>query len=101
MTHPEELLQSRVLHIRSTIAKDHLGGQREGVPADVAEKIIGAIQQAGQKKLVLEILIGKVGDGSLDVEDIMNHLADHSPGIAVFLVPIWLIEAALLSLLDI
>lgn len=49
------------------------------------DKVVWSLEEAEEHVLVLEVLVGYVGDSSLYVERVVHHLMDKSPHWPVFL----------------
>ena len=75
----KKLLQPWVVDGGGPESEDHLSRQGVGIPAQVIDKVIGAIQKPNEHLLILEILIRYIRSSSSDVEDVVYHLPDHSP----------------------
>jgi hypothetical protein len=85
-------MESRILHVRASEAKDELGGEGEGEATDVGEEVLWIIDQRVEQDLVLQVLVRDVGDGCFDVENAVDGTVYCSPGVAVFLLLMSLCE---------
>lgn len=81
----EELLQLWVLDTCCAEAEDHLGRQRVGITSDVIDEHMRLIQKFHEHGFVLQVLLRDMGSRRLDVQVVVNNIADHPPFFAVLL----------------
>lgn len=85
LRHLKQLPKFRIMIVSAAIPIYHLRRKRVGESPYVVEKVRGCFQEIMQKKLVFEVLVGDVGDGRLDVQNVVHHAMNHTPLVSVFL----------------